>query len=203
MHYHPDGKEETDQSCIGLYFTDKPPVRTSSMIVIGVLNLDIAAGEKAHLEKDSYTLPVDADVESIYEHMHLIGKTCRLWAELPDHTIRPLIKINDWDFSWQATYHLKERMKLPKGSVLHAEWTHDNTAENFRNPNNPIRRVTNGENSTDEMAGALINVYVKNPTDSGILWLANLGHLAAASLRPAAHNTPAAPGKPDRVSATK
>ena len=39
MHYHPTGKEETDQSRIGLYFTDKPPTRIGSLIVMGVLSL--------------------------------------------------------------------------------------------------------------------------------------------------------------------
>lgn len=185
MHYHPTGKAESDQSSIGLYFTDKPPTRIGSLITMGVLHVDIAPGEKAHFEQDDYTLPVDVDVEAIYEHLHLIGKTCKLWAELPDHTTRPLIKINDWDFNWQNTYHVKERVHLPKGTVLHAEWTHDNTAENIHNPNHPPKRVTYGENSTDEMAGALINVYVNSDTDNGILWIANLTHLGKASVAPA------------------
>ncbi|WP_395141195.1 hypothetical protein [Armatimonas sp.] len=185
MHYHPTGKVETDQSSIGLYFTDKPPTRIGSLITMGVLNLDIAPGEKAHLEQDSYTLPVAVEIEAIYEHLHLIGKTCKLWAELPDRTIRPIIKINDWDFNWQSTYHVKERIRLPKGTVLHAEWTHDNTAENIHNPNHPPKRVTYGENSTDEMAGALINVYVDSERDNGILWLTNLAHLGKASVTPA------------------
>lgn len=184
MHYHPDGKIETDQSSIGLYFTDTPPVRVGSLVVMGVLNLDIAPGEKAHLEQDTYTLPVDVDVEAIYEHMHLLGKTCKMWAALPDGTTRPLIQIADWDFSWQATYQLKRRLHLPKGTVLHAEWTHDNSADNPHQFNNPPKRVTNGENSTNEMGGALINVYVANQRDNGILWIANLGHLWKASVTP-------------------
>lgn len=177
MHYHPDGKVETDQSEIGLYFTDTAPIRITSLITRGVLNLDIAPGERAHREEDTYTLPVDADVENVYEHMHLPGKSCRMWAELPDHSVRPLIRIDDWDFSWQATYHLKTRLHLPKGSRIHAEWVHDNSAANPHQFNDPPRRVTNGENSTNEMGGALIGVYVSNPTDNGILWITNLGHL--------------------------
>ncbi len=187
MHYHPTGKVETDQSCIGLYFTDKPPTRISSLVTLGVLNIDIAPGEKSHLEQGSYTLPVDVEVEAVYEHMHLIGKTCKLWAELPDHTTRPIIKINDWDFNWQSTCHVKEGYRLPKGTILHGEWTHDNSAENIHNPNSPPKRVTNGENSTDEMAGVLISVYVDSDFDNGVLWLANLGHLAQASVTPPVH----------------
>lgn len=110
---------------------------------------------------------------------------------------RPLIKINDWDFNWQATYHVKERVHLPKGTIVHAEWTHDNTASNIHNPNQPPKRIQYGENSTDEMAGVLINVYVNSPADNGVLWLTNLGHLAGQSLRPAAHSeTAGAESKP-------
>lgn len=185
MHYHPTGKEETDQSSIGLYFTDKPPTRSASMITMGVLNIDIAPGEKSHREQDTYVLPVDVDLEALYEHMHLIGKTCKLWAELPDHTIRPIIKINDWDFNWQSTYHVKKRIHLPRGTVLHGEWTHDNTADNPHNPNSPPKRVTNGESSTDEMAGVLIYVYVDSERDNGVLWITNLAHAGKASVTPA------------------
>ena len=187
MHYHPDGKVETDQSSIGLYFTDKPPTRIGSLVTMGVLKLAIAPGDKAHLEQDSYILPVDVDVDSIYEHMHLLGKTCKLWAELPDHSVRPLIKINDWDFSWQSPYHLKNRLHLPKGTVIHAEWTYDNSADNPHQFNDPPKLITDGENSTNEMGGVLINVYVASPQDNGILWIANLGHLWQASVKPPAH----------------
>lgn len=197
MHYHPDGKPETDQTRIGLYFTDRKPTRSSVLMALGILNLDIAAGEKSHLEKDDFTLPLDVELDNIFEHMHLIGKTCKMWAELPDHTTIPLIKINDWDFSWQTTYHLKKRLALPKGTILHGEWTHDNTAENIRNPNSPPKEVKNGENSTDEMAGALLGVYTKNDLDNGILWLTALGHFAKMQFTPAAHN------KPPTVSASK
>ncbi len=190
MHYHPDGKSETDQSSVGLYFTDKPPVKISSLITLGVLNMEIAPGESAHGERDTYTLPVDVDMEGIYEHMHLLGKRCRMWAELPDGATRPLIKINDWDFNWQATYHLKQRLHLPKGTVIHAEWFYDNTSANPHQFHSPPQRITNGENSTNEMGGALLNVYVMTPQDNGILWIANLGHLWKASVTPAHHEVP-------------
>lgn len=35
------------------------------------------------------------------------------------------------------------------------------------------------------MGEALLGVYVSNPTDNGILWIANLGHLWKASATPA------------------
>ncbi|WP_309713674.1 hypothetical protein [Armatimonas sp.] len=184
MHYHPIGKQEVDQSRVGLYFTDKPPTRISSLVMLGVQNIDIEAGDKNHREKASYTLPVDVDITSLYQHMHLIGKSCKLWAELLDGRIVPLIKINDWDFNWQSTYHTKDLIHLPKGTKLQGEWTHDNSAENIHNPNQPPKRVKNGENSTDEMAGVLIYVYVRSDSDNGTLWITNLVELGKASITP-------------------
>ena len=35
---------------------------------------------------------------------------------------------------------------------------HDNSAENFRNPNNPPARVKHGEQTTDEMSAVLIQL---------------------------------------------
>lgn len=187
MHYHPDGKPETDQSSVGLYFTDRPPTRVGSTILMGVLNLDIAPGEKGHFEEANYTLPCDVQMRGISPHMHLLGRTCKLWAELPDGTTRLLIKVNDWDFDWQGTYRWAEPFRLPKGTKLRGEWTHDNSAQNPHQFNSPPKRITNGENSTNEMAGVWIDVALDRPADNGTIWGANLLHLLWASLRPPAH----------------
>lgn len=191
MHYHPTGKEETDQSCIGLYFTDRKPTRVTSFLGLIVVNLEIQPGETDHPESTSVTLPVDVEVRGISPHMHLIGKTAKLWAELPDKTIRPLIKINHWNFNWQGTYACAEPFRLPKGTVIHGEWTHDNSADNPHNPSVPPRLVRTGENSTDEMAAAWFDVVVDNEKDNGTLWMSNLAHIARSALTPPKRAKPA------------
>jgi hypothetical protein len=42
-------------------------------------------------------------------------------------------------------------MKIPAGSKLRVEARYDNSSANPRNPNNPPKRVTWGEQTTDEM----------------------------------------------------
>lgn len=185
MHYHPSGKVETDQSEIGLYFTDKPGTRVGSTVLMGVLHVDIAPGDPSHLEETSYTLPTDVDVTGIGPHMHFIGKTTHFWADLPDGTTKQLIKINDWDFNWGGTYTYARPVHLPKGTVIHGVWTFDNSADNQRNPSHPPKRVTYGTSTTDEMGGAWINVIVDKPGDSLAIWIANLGHIVKANLTPA------------------
>lgn len=184
MHYHPSGKVESDQSMVGIYVTDKPAKRVPTVLLMGTLNIEIQPGEKRHKETTEYTLPVNAEIQGIGPHMHLIGKECRIWAVLPNGTETKLVLIKDWDFNWQGTYYYKNPFVLPKGTKIYGEWYHDNTADNSDNPYSPPRVIKNGENSTDEMAGVWINVIVANDIDNLILWGANIEHLVRASLKP-------------------
>ena len=47
IHYHPDGKTETDQSVVGVYFTRTPARKIVGGIAVRTRNLDIPPGESA------------------------------------------------------------------------------------------------------------------------------------------------------------
>lgn len=176
MHYHPIGKPEDDQTEVGLYLTPHKPTRHSLGVLLGTLDIDIPPGEEQYVRTDRFTLPVALKATSIWAHMHLIGRACRVWAELPDGRRVRLLKIADWDFNWQDTYVYKEPLVLPRGTVIRAEWTFDNSADNPRNPSRPPRRVLSGENSTDEMGGVWIGGEVASEADLWALLLANVAH---------------------------
>lgn len=185
MHYHPTGKVEKDRSKIGLYFADRPGKRRGSLILTGVVNLDIPAGASRHTVQSRFEVPVDVELNSIGPHMHLIGRAAKVWAVKPDGTEVPLIWIRNWDFRWQSTYTFQNPVRLPKGSVIHSVYTHDNSADNPANPQDPPQRVKNGENSTDEMAGAWIEVTVDTWQQELSLIGALIGHVTDMSFRPA------------------
>jgi hypothetical protein len=152
IHYHPNGKEETDQSSVGVYFAAKPADKL--IAGIGLINrrIDIAPGTKDYkLTADSEPLPADVDALSIGPHMHNLGREMRVEARLPDGTVKPMIHVTDWDWNWQGAYYFKTPMRLPKGTVLHMEARYDNSTDNPRNPSNPPQRVRWGEQTTDEM----------------------------------------------------
>ena len=176
MHYHPIGKEEQDQTEIGLYLTDKKPERGIVMVMLGSEEIDIPAGEKVYRASDQFKLPVDMEVRDIWAHMHCIGKTVDVKATLPDGTEKSLLKISDWDFNWQDVYLYKQRFKLPKGTIVKADWTWDNSAENPRNPFSPPRRIKHGEGSTDEMSGLIVGGVANNWVDEVIHWATVVGH---------------------------
>ena len=48
IHYHPDGKPETDQSSVGIYFTKKPARSIVTGIAVRSRNIDIPAREKRY-----------------------------------------------------------------------------------------------------------------------------------------------------------
>ena len=176
MHYHPSGKEETDQTEIGLYLTKIPPTRHMLGVLLSSEEIDIPPGSDTFQVSDKYTLPVDFRANCVWAHMHLIGKEVNVWAELPDGTTRRLLKIGDWDFNWQDTYRYQEDVLLPKGTVLRAQWRFDNTDRNPRNPNHPPKRVQLGEGSTDEMTGIWLGGEMNSGKDLLTLLGVNLWH---------------------------
>ena len=177
MHYHPTGKEERDQTEIGLFLTDKPPTDAMVIVAMASQQIDIAAGKKDYRAADQFVLPVDMEVDGIWNHQHTIGKTAKVWAVLPDKKgeVR-LLSISDWDFNWQDTYLYKKSIKLPKGTVVKAEWTWDNSAGNPRNPHSPPQRIRLGEGSNDEMSGLILSGRANNWADALSHWGAVIGH---------------------------
>src|SRR5579871_5743628 len=104
VHYHPIGKAETDQSELGLYFTDQPPVKWVADIPLGSNHIDIPAGDRSYKVRDHFTLPVDVKAIGIIPHAHYICKKMEGWAILPDGRKQWLLRIDDWDFNWQEQY---------------------------------------------------------------------------------------------------
>jgi Tetratricopeptide repeat len=152
-HVHPSGKTETLRPTLGLYFTDKPPAKFPLLVELNADNaLDIQAGAAHFLVGDDFRLPMDVDIVAIYPHAHYLGKKLEADATLPDGSRKTLIRIPDWDSSWQAVYYYREPVTLPKGSLISMRYEYDNSAANVRNPNRPPKRVRAGNESTDEMA---------------------------------------------------
>jgi mono/diheme cytochrome c family protein len=165
IHYHPTGKPETDQSALGLYFTDKPPTKWVADIPLGSHRIDIPPGERAYKVRDHFTTPVDVEAVGIIPHAHYICKEMDGWAILPDGRKQWLIRIRDWNFNWQEQYRYVTPVKLPADTDLEMEFTYDNSDANPRNPNHPPKRVVWGPDTTDEMAGLHVQVVPEDMDD--------------------------------------
>ena len=89
----------------------------------------------------------------------------KVTAKFPDGRIEPLIWIRDWDFNWQGSYRYAEPVRLPKGTRIEMSYVYDNSAGNPHNPSNPPKRVTFGEQTTDEMALLFMQVVLPRADD--------------------------------------
>ena len=169
LHLVPGTQPERVQSRIGFYFTDAAPTRVPATIRLGRQNLDIPAGAKDYVGRDSYVLPVDVDVYGVQPHAHYLAREVKGFATLPDGTRRWLIYITDWDFDWQDFYSYVKPLVLPKGTELTMEITYDNSVGNRRNPHSPPTRVTWGQKSSNEMGDLWIQVVPRHAEDLAIL----------------------------------
>jgi hypothetical protein len=175
VHYHPTGKAETDQSKLGIYFTDHPPRRQLMDIALGSHQIDIPPGDRDYQVRDHFTLPVAVEAIGIIPHAHLICKDMKGWAILPDGKKEWLIWIRDWNARWQEQYWYAKPLKLPAGTRLEMEFTYDNSADNPRNPNHPPKQVVWGPGMKDEMAGLHVQVIPGNAADAHELGLSLWG----------------------------
>jgi mono/diheme cytochrome c family protein len=163
-HFHPTGKPEAEKSLIGFYFAKKPPERSLVRVQVPphyslFSGLDIPAGQKDFVIRDSYTLPVAVDGAGVSAHAHYLATQMKMTATLPGGEVKTLLWIKDWDFAWQDRYFFQQLVPLPAGTRLDAEIHWDNSADNPHNPSSPPLRVTWGEESKDEMGSvSLIGV---------------------------------------------
>ena len=165
-HLQPDGKPESVQPSIGIYFTDKPPTLFPVLLQLehdGALN--IPPGAKDFIVSDDFRLPVDVDVLAVYPHAHYLGKLMEGYATLPDGKRQWLIRIPDWDLNQQAVYRYQKPVFLLKGTLVSMRYHYDNSAANPRNPHQPPVRVRSGNNATDEMGHLWLQVLPRGPGD--------------------------------------
>ncbi|MBI4658274.1 MAG: tetratricopeptide repeat protein [Verrucomicrobia bacterium] len=165
VHLQPSGKPEPIRSSVGFYFADQPPTNAPFKIELTTFDIDIPAGAKAHVVRDSYRLPVDAEVIGVLPHAHFLATQVHGFATLPDGTRKWLLRIDEWNFNWQGDYRYAKPVSLPKGTTLTMEIVYDNSADNPRNANRPPKRVQYGLQSFDEMAEIWFQVLVRNRAD--------------------------------------
>lgn len=153
VHYHPFGITGPDQTQIGLYLMRSqiqkrlyniPVVNTEFKVPPGAVQ-DVTA------TFPPVPLPLSAKAILVFPHMHLIGKKIKMDLIESGGKTTPMIYEDNWDFNWQGGYTFVNPLAVPAFSKIKVTCTFDNTADNPRNPNNPLKTVGWGEQTTDEM----------------------------------------------------
>ena len=161
IHYAPSPVNDTDSSLVEIGFTKERPERAIQTLTLTEDYISnkpfvIPANRVAKFYMRYDPLPEDISIISIMPHMHLLGKRFRSFAVTPTGELIKLIHIPQWDFNWQMSYTFKKFVKLPKGTIIYAEGEYDNTINNPRNPNLPIKTVGLGWGTKDEMMNLVI-----------------------------------------------
>lgn len=169
MHLLSDEQPQRVQVSVGFYFASGPPTRFPFMIKLSSRAIDIPAEQSDYVVSDTYTLPADVDVLSIYPHAHYLAKDIKGLATLPDGSRKWLLWIRQWDFRWQDQYRYASPVFLSKGTTVAMRYTYDNSAANPRNPNRPPKRVVYGPHSSDEMADLWVQVLPRAAAEYDVL----------------------------------
>jgi len=154
VHYHKNGKPETDLSQIGVRFAKNPVDKRIRWESVDNEFIKILPGDAHYEVTASMDLKAPITLLDVIPHMHLLGHDMTVTATLPNGTKRELIHVEPYDFNWQTRYTYKEPVHLPTGTHLALVAHYDNSSANPHNPNNPPKKVTFGEQTTNEMCFA-------------------------------------------------
>ncbi len=165
VHYHRNGKPETDRTKIGLYFSKKPVKQYRSIILPGRF-LSIPANVENHKVEGSVWVDEDCTMYSVMPHMHLLGKQVQITMTPPNGERQTLVQIDDWDYNWQETYWFQKAIPVPAGTRFDILAIYDNSKKNPNNPHHPPQRVWYGEQTTNEMLFGFMGVTRPEPKPS-------------------------------------
>lgn len=156
IHYAPGSNGLSDATTVN-FKTDNSPLR--KIYVNPILNHSnmtngplIIPANQVKTFNSEYTTPIKSTVLYAFPHMHLLGKSVKVWSNAPttNDTTR-FVWVPQWDFHWQDNFIFPNSVILPLGSTIQAQAVYDNTTTNPNNPSSPPVLVTAGESTTDEM----------------------------------------------------
>ncbi|QDT89072.1 redoxin domain-containing protein [Gimesia algae] len=158
MHYTPNGSVAQDTSKVGLLFGKEEEITHEVFTLIGI---DQEFEIPPHTKDFPVTakvrrIPPEAELLAIAPHMHLRGKSFRLFMKQKDES-EILLDVPHYDFNWQHIYELSQPMKLDEVESLEFTVKFDNSKENPFNPD-PSEYVTWGDQTWEEMAIAFFEV---------------------------------------------
>ena len=161
VHYHPHhGTPAPDRTELGIYLAKEKPERT--MFFIPLINQSFTIPPNDANYRVTAQLPIRTpfplQLWFIAPHMHLLGRKMNVQMEPLDGPNQCLIDIQDWDFNWQGAYRYREPIAVPTGTQFSLTAYYDNSTSNPRNPNDPPKAVSWGEETTDEMCIAFLGL---------------------------------------------
>lgn len=158
MHYTPNGTPTEDMSSIGLKFIEADKV-THQVFTVKAANhrFRIPPGAAHHPVNAQMRFDRDAELISLFPHMHLRGKAFRYSAIFPGGETEILLDVPQYDFNWQLGYELETPRTFRRGTQIKCVAHFDNSSNNIANPD-PTTEVRWGDQTWEEMMIGYMNV---------------------------------------------
>src|SRR5258708_892016 len=141
VHYHPAGREGSDQTQLGVWFADTAKIK-HRLINVPIANMSFqipAGGSNYTVTAKQVVLPfLTGKIITVAPHAHNLGRQIKVEVVSPSGQKSPVIYIDNWDFNWQGFYTLANPMSITSGSTVLVTSIYDNSEGNPKNPNNPI-----------------------------------------------------------------
>ncbi len=161
VHFTPNGREQLEQSQMGLVFADDASV-THEVITTCAVNpkITIPANDPDYTVNARNRFPLGKwPILGMMPHMHLRGKSFRYEAILPDGKRQVLLDVPRFDFNWQTSYQLSEPLTLPARTRIECVAAFDNSSANLNNPD-PSQTVRWGDQTWEEMMIGYFDVAI-------------------------------------------
>jgi Flp pilus assembly protein TadD len=178
---------------VALYFAPGPPARDTMDVKLGSREIDIPPGDAHYAIEDSFVVPVDVRVWSLYPHAHYLARRMTVDAAATGEGARRLLTIPDWDFHWQTEYRYVSPLTLSAGTTVTMRYTYDNSSRNRHSPTAGASRVRYGPEATDEMGDLWLRLEPIRRDDASTLARAYVEHERASALAAAERRVRAEP----------
>ncbi|HEY3840330.1 MAG TPA: cytochrome c [Bryobacteraceae bacterium] len=167
IHYAPARKAATDLTQVALYYANGQISKEWQDLHCRLLTMKIPPNDPNYRLEGTKKVTEPITVYQVGAHMHLRGKTYRIYADLPDGSNVELLNVPRFNFNWQLMYDLSQPVHLPAGTTIHYIATYDNSPSNrlVTQYDTPNREVDYGERTVDEMMGG----FVMNTVDKQAL----------------------------------
>ncbi len=165
MHYTTYGRATSDETQIGLYFSDEAPEHVLQHFSILNPELRIPQGAAEHEETAYYQFQRDAVIYSLFPHAHYRGRASEFAIRYPDGREEVVLSVPNYDFNWQRYFQFEEPIEAPAGTFVIHRTVYDNSTANLSNPD-PSVNVRFGEQTWEEMLYGGISFRYEEPGES-------------------------------------
>lgn len=172
LHYTTNGTPTTDITRIGFVYAKQTPKKRVIRVQASNAGFVIPPGADNYPVAGTAALGVECELLNVYPHMHLRGKSMTLSAVYPTGEREEFVRVPHYDFNWQLVYELNKPRILPKGTLLKADATFDNSPNNPTNPD-PKASVRWGDQSWNEMMVGFFDLAIPTKTDPAAVLVAH------------------------------